>query len=112
MAQLNVLAESASLSDSDFKSAASGGDTFENNGRTVLWIKNESGAQRVVTVAASGQCSHGFLHNQVLTISATTTLYKTRAFPPARFGGRPTITYSTPSGILLVGVSQQEYHGT
>jgi ABC-type taurine transport system substrate-binding protein len=112
VAQLNVVAESVALADGDFILASAGGDTFANDGRSVLWIKNESGAQRIVTIVASGTCSHGFLHNQVLTISASTTLYKTRSFPQSRFGGRTSITYDTASGLQLVAVRQQEYHGT
>jgi hypothetical protein len=111
VADLNVVPESQLLADADFKIASAGGDAMENDGKTALYIKNESGAQRVVTIAAPGQCSHGFTHPKVITITAATTLYKSLTFPQVRFGARLSITYDTTSGLSLVGVRQKDYHG-
>lgn len=111
MSELNLRREPENLVDSDFLPASIGGDTFLNDGQTVLWIKNESGAQRTVTVHAAGKCNHGFEHDHPIVIPASGTLQKSQTFPRGRFGGRPSITYDSVSGVSLVAVRQEGYIG-
>lgn len=49
--------------------AASGGDTFSNDGRVLIHIKNGSGSTRTVTVT-SNNCNFGSQHNLSITIPA------------------------------------------
>lgn len=47
--------------------AASGGDTFTNDGRVLIHVKNASGQARTVT---SNACNYGQAHNLTVTIPA------------------------------------------
>lgn len=47
--------------------AASGGDTFSNDGRCLVHVKNASGQARTVTVT-SNACNYGQAHNLTVTI--------------------------------------------
>lgn len=52
-----------------FVAAAVGGDTFENKGRTGLYVRNSSGSSKTLTIVAQRQCNHGFSHNAVITVA-------------------------------------------
>ena len=111
MPQINKVSESVSIADGDFTVASAGGDFFENDSRTALWIKNESVGDLPVTLVASGRCSHDFLHDQTVIVAAGSVL-KTRTFPQGRFGSKTALAYpSGASGLAIVAVRQGSYVG-
>lgn len=46
-----------------------GGDTFRNDGRTLLYVNNLGATDVTVRAIAAGRCSHGYLHDMTITIS-------------------------------------------
>lgn len=52
-----------------FVAAAAGGDTFENKGRTGLFVRNASGSSKTLTIVAQRACNHGFTHNAVIVVA-------------------------------------------
>ena len=81
--------------------AAVGPDTFTNDGRTFLHVKNTNAATRDVTIDSTKLCDQGFDHNQVVTIPATTGDMMIGPFPTARFGTTVTVTYSAVTGVTV-----------
>lgn len=53
-----------------FSAASAGGDTFSNDGKTVLRVKNDGAASVDVTFTAQRKCNQGFLHDEVGTVAA------------------------------------------
>lgn len=53
-----------------FANADVAGDSFINNGRTFLYIRNASGSPITATVDSLVDCSQGFDHDIVITIPA------------------------------------------
>jgi hypothetical protein len=81
--------------------AAVGPDTFTNDGRTFLQVKNTNGSSRTVTIDSTRACDQGFDHDQVVTIPATTGDELIGPFPTARFGTTVTVTYSAVAGVTV-----------
>lgn len=110
MGTLAVKLESAGLGEGDFVAADAGGDDFTNDGRTVLWIRNQSGVQITVTGVAKNKCSHGFLDDEVITVDAG-EVKKTRRFPVDRFnaGVLASVTYSAVAGVTVAAMRQESY---
>lgn len=81
--------------------AAVGPDTFVNDGRTFLHVKNTNAATRDVTIDSTKLCDQGFDHNQVVTIPATTGDVMIGPFPTARFGTTVTVTYSAVTNLTI-----------
>ena len=54
----------------NFAPASVGGDSFPNDGRTYLHVKNASVADINVTVDSFTPCNHGFDHDLVISIPA------------------------------------------
>jgi len=46
------------------------GDTFSNDGRTLLYVDNQSADPITVTVVAMSECSHGYLHDLSVVVPA------------------------------------------
>lgn len=71
MATLTVqnIALTTSLTPS-FASADAGGDDFNNNGRTFIYIKNGGGSPITATVNSRVNCSYGFDHDVDITVPA------------------------------------------
>ena len=109
MPTINAVDEERSIVSGDFSAASSGGDDFVNTKETFLLIQNVGVATRTVTVIARGLCNVGFLHNLVLSVGPG--LLKTRLLPQARFGGKPQITYDSPTDLSLVAVRGGSYEG-
>jgi hypothetical protein len=53
-----------------YDAATGGGDTFDNDGKTVLHVKNGGGSPVTVTVAAVLACNRGTLHDSVTSVAA------------------------------------------
>ena len=50
--------------------AVSATDTFANDGKTVLEVKNGSASSITVTVVSQQQCNQGFTHNVSVAVAA------------------------------------------
>ena len=81
--------------------AAVGPDTFVNDGRTYLHVKNTNGATRTVTIDSTRSCDQGFDHDVAVVIPATTGDELIGPFPTARFGTTCTVTYSAVTGVTV-----------
>lgn len=55
--------------DAGYVAAEVGGDTFDNKGRTGLYVENTSGGSITLTIVAARRCNHGFLHNAVIAVA-------------------------------------------
>lgn len=85
-----------------FVAAAAGGDTFANNGRSYVHVKNGGAGAITVTVDSVSNCNQGFDHNAGGSVAAGAEgLFG--PFPSARFNtaGEVSVTYS---GVTTVTV--------
>ena len=64
--------------------AASAADEFDNDGRTVLFIKGGVAPTGTVTVSST-PCSHGRSNEDVTQVVAATAEYLMGPFPPAQY---------------------------
>lgn len=88
--------------------AASGGDTFVNDGRTYLRVTNaHADTARTVTVDSPNTCSFNVTahagHDSVTSVAAQTTR-EIGPFPVDRFSGTCSVTYSDSAADLTVSV--------
>lgn len=84
-----------------YAAAAAGGDTFANDGRTFLHVKNGGGASVNVTVDSIKQCDQGVDHDVIVAVPAGEERM-IGPFPVSRFGSPATIAYS---GVTTVTVA-------
>lgn len=88
--------------------AAGGGDTFINNGRELLHIKNASVSPITVTVVTPGTVDGGAIADLAIVVPAGAT-HMAGPFPPQNYndtgavGGLVSLTYSGVT-TLTVGV--------
>ena len=50
---------------------ASSEDTFKNDGKRKLFLKNTDSTSHDVTIVAQKKCNHGFLHDQTISVPAS-----------------------------------------
>jgi hypothetical protein len=83
------------------------GDTFANDGRTVLHVKNANGSACVVTITATKPCDvAGTLHTNVVSVGATTGDELIGPFPVGVWGGTVTVTtYSVTATVSVAAIS-------
>jgi hypothetical protein len=82
------------------------GDTFPNDGHTVLHVKNANASPCVVTIDSVRPCDQGVDHNPAPSVAATTGDEIIGPFPIARFGGTVTvISYSVTASVLVAAIS-------
>jgi hypothetical protein len=92
-----------------YAAAAAAGDSFVNNGRTFLHVKNANGGTaRTVTINSLVNCSQGFDHD--LTISVTASSEKMIGpFEMSRFNNTAsssvTATYSSEADLTVAAIS-------
>ena len=70
MAELTVQSISLSGVTPSYESAAAGGDTFANNGKVLLHVKNGSGSDVDVTITATGSYLGVDLEDLTITVGA------------------------------------------
>lgn len=106
MAVLSVLQPDLNGEDLAPVAAANGGDTFPNDGRTVLYVKYDGVATPTVTVPAQSACSFGVTdvaHDSVTTFAAADEK-KIGPFPTKRFSkadGACDVVYSDEADITI-----------
>jgi len=84
-----------------YVAAEAGGDTFENNGATGLYVENSSGGPITVTAVAVRRCSHGFLHDAVISVPDGFEGFVAAEFENDRFSSAAGIVSLTYSGVGL-----------
>lgn len=84
--------------------AAGGGDTFVNDGRTYLYVKNGGGGSINVTVDTTTNCNYGFDHDAVVAVPAGGERL-IGPFAPSRFGSTCAVSYS---GVTTVTVEPRQ----
>ncbi len=105
MAQLTVQKISLSGTDPSFAAASAGGDTFANDGNTVLRVKNGGTAAISVTVDAITPCNFGFDHDASVSVPAGGAR-EIGPFPQNRFGVTAAVSYSGVTSVTVAAVSQ------
>lgn len=88
--------------------AAANGDTFINNGRTMLSVKNTDGSSHIVTITSVVNCSQNFNHNPAITVPATTGLVLIGPFPTDRFNdvnSQVAVAYAALTGMSVAAFS-------
>ncbi|HET6528955.1 MAG TPA: hypothetical protein VFG39_09430, partial [Balneolaceae bacterium] len=85
-----------------FQAADSAGDSFVNDGKTILHFVNDDAVEKMVTVESVSKCNFGFDHDLTLTVPATSEL-KAGPFPTARFNadGKVTIAYDDVTSLTV-----------
>jgi hypothetical protein len=71
LAQLTAQKISQSGLSPTYSSAASGGETFPNDGKTFFHVKNGDTTSKTVTIVAQNKCNQGFLHDLEVTVAAS-----------------------------------------
>lgn len=70
MAVLTVQKTSLSGLSPTFATASASGDSFPNDGETLLRVKNTGAGSVDVTFVGARKCSQGFIHDEVVSVSA------------------------------------------
>lgn len=84
--------------------ATGAGDSFTNDGNTLLVVNNGSAGAITVTVDAVSACSFGFDHDASVSVAAGATEY-IGPFPKNRFGSTVGVTYSSVTSVTVAAVS-------
>lgn len=79
------------------------GDTFDNDSRTMLHVKNGGGGSINVTVDSPTVCDQGGTHDLVVAVPAGQERI-IGPFPVARFGSSVAVTYSGVTTVTVAAV--------
>lgn len=83
--------------------AVSASDTFVNDGRTYLHVKNQNASTCNVGVDSVTLCNYGSDHNLAIAIP-TTAERVIGPFDPNRFGTTVTVTYDVTASVTAAAV--------
>lgn len=86
-----------------YAAAAGGGDTFDNDGKTLLHVKNGGGGSINVTANASIACNQGHDHDAVVAVPAGGERI-IGPFPLNQFGPTVSLTYSGVTSVTAAAV--------
>ncbi len=82
------------------------GDTFSNDGHTILHVKNGNASACTVTIDSVKPCDQGVDHNPAVVVAATTGDEMIGPFPISRFGSVITVTsYSVTATVSVAAIS-------
>lgn len=107
MATLTVQTVSLTGLSASYTAAATAGDEFANDGRTVLYVLNADSAATTVTVASVTSCNYGFDHDTVVSVPAGSEIF-IGPFNRARFNaadGNVDVTYSSIADLTVAAIS-------
>lgn len=85
--------------------AVSASDTFENDGKTVLRVKNDGAAPVTATVDSLAPCNQGFDHDATLTVAAGQEGVF-GPFPRDRFGSPATVSFDAIASVTALPESR------
>lgn len=104
MAELTVQKVGLNGTSVTFTAADSAGDSFENDGRSILVVKNENTSNPCnVTIQAQKKCNQGHLHNIEASIPTGETYYF-EDLEKARFNdenGMTNISYDVTTDVKV-----------
>jgi hypothetical protein len=86
-----------------FVAASAGGDTFPNDGHTMLHVKNGGGASINVTVTSNVNCNQGVNHPVVVAVPAAGERI-IGPFDQTRFGTNVAVAYSAVTTVTVAAV--------
>lgn len=95
------------LADVTFVAASGGGDSFVNNGRAILLVKNDDVSAKTVTINSQQLCSQGFDHDISVVVAAGDQAI-IGTIPTGRFNdttGSVLITYSAVTSVTVAAVA-------
>lgn len=91
-----------------YAAAAAGGDSFLNDGKVVLHVKNTNGSARTVTVASQRPATPGLAPaNNAVSVPATTGDRFIGPFDPGIWNdanGAVQVTYSADAGVTIAAI--------
>lgn len=106
MAQLTVQKSVPAGLNPTYDAAAAGGDTFLNDGMTVLHVKNGGGSSINVTINSVTACDQGFDHDIVVAVpNGGERLIG--PLPTGRFndtGGLASVSYSAVTSVTVAAI--------
>lgn len=103
MAELTVQVIAQAGLNPSYGAAAAGGDTFENDGKTYLHVKNGGAGSITVTVDADKNCDQGFDHNASVAVPAGGERI-IGPFPLHQYPAKPSVTYSGVTSVTVAAV--------
>jgi len=89
-----------------YVAASADGDSFPNNGRVMLHVKNEGTADIGVTVVSAKTCNFGFQHDIVVSVPAGGEKM-IGPFSPERFNddqGQVQVNYSDVTSVTVAAL--------
>lgn len=106
MAVLTVQDVTAAGLTPSYVAASAGGDTFANNGRVMLHVKNGSASSITVTIVSARTCNFGYQHDIQVTVPASSEKM-IGPFPPERFNndsGMVQVNYSAVTSVTVAAL--------
>lgn len=106
MAVLTVQDVTAAGLTPTYVAASAGGDSFVNDGRTVLHVKNGDTVAHTVTIVSAKTCNQGFQHNIQVTVGAGSDKM-IGPFPTDRFNndsGQVSVTYDGVTSVTVAAL--------
>lgn len=106
MAELTVQKTALNGLDPTYTAASATGDTFVNDGRTFLHIKNADVASKTVTIDSKTPCSYGHDHDIIVTVPAGDERVA-GPFPNQRFNdvdNKVNITYDAVTSLTIAAI--------
>lgn len=104
MAALTVYTTDLTGDSKAYVAASAGGDTMDNDGRTILHVKNTNAATRTVTVDSTQLCSFGVDHNPAVVVGATTGDEIIGPFSVTRFGSTVSFSYDAVTNVTVAAI--------
>lgn len=107
MAQLTINSSTVAGKAVTFSAAAVGGDSFANNGMTLLHVKNGGAGSVTVTVNSQKTCNYGFDHDISVAVAAGEERV-IGTFDRERFNdndGNVQVTYSGVTSVTVSAIS-------
>lgn len=108
MAVLTVQQAALAGLNPSYAAASASGDSFPNDGRTLLHVKNTNAAARTVTVTSQKTASPGLTPaNNAVSVPATTGERFIGPFDPTIWNdvnGNLQITYSAETGVTIAAL--------
>lgn len=111
MAALTVLEKNSHVGasiDAAAVSASAGGDTFRNNGKTFLYIRNAGGSTITVTLSATPTPAGLTITPPTISVAGSGVTILAGPFDPAYMNdadGNISITYSAVSSVTICPIS-------
>ncbi|MBF0406470.1 MAG: hypothetical protein HQM10_03890 [Candidatus Riflebacteria bacterium] len=104
MSASEITVQSSGLSglEATYEAANADGNTFTNDGKTLIHVKNGGGSDITVTVDSPVQCNQGFTHDPTVVVTAGENRF-IGPFPPSRFNseGKGSVSYSGVTDVTV-----------